>query len=149
MGYSDFLPKFYNFILTKSSRTVYRSRRLFFCKVIGSLNYVAYPLCKKSHWLRLCFCKRGHYTSAVLPTVCGFAFLSISLNASFCNLFICRSKERFALAYFFCNNTITSHLVDTFMTKNFRLAQKSQENFLSLRSRQSFIRKIKATSFGV
>ncbi len=55
-----------------SSRTLYRSRRLFFEK--SSLTHaVAPPLRKKSRLLRLFACKRAHDASAALPTFCGCA----------------------------------------------------------------------------
>ena len=55
-----------------SSRTMYRSRRLFL-NSRRLAHAVAPPFRKKSRLLRLCPCKRGHDASAALPTFCGFA----------------------------------------------------------------------------
>ena len=57
---------------TTSSRTMYRSRRLFFLKNHRLTHAVAPPFRKKSRSAHLLVCKRPRDGSLPLPTFCGF-----------------------------------------------------------------------------
>ena len=83
--------------LSTSSRTAYRSRRLFL-NSRRLAHAVAPPFRKKSRLLRLCPCKRGHDASAALPTFCGFA--PCGAGDSFCLTLTRQSKPCIACSDF-------------------------------------------------
>ena len=81
---------------TTSSRTLYRSRRLFMpmAKKSSLTHAVAPPSRNGSRLLRLCPYKRWHYASAALPTRFGFTVLKHARK--------CLAFRRFRAFLYFC-----------------------------------------------
>ena len=88
------------------------SLALIFLQKSERTHAAAPPFRKKSRWLRLCPCERGHDASAALPTFCGMLdgsnLWTKNIRNSFYLIFTRRSKADFAPIYFFAYGIKTS-----------------------------------------